>query len=276
MHFCNSGRRCRHGLAALLLAAFLAVLPVRGRAADTAQVDSFTAGNMIFFFYHELGHALVAEFGIPVLGKEEDAVDQLATLLMLESYQADPSAAEYLSAATKGWLVSWEQLNTGKVEDLPMWDEHSLDIQRFYGMVCLMYGADPKAFGDLAKEAGLPDERAANCADEYQAALANWGAVLEPYLLPEDGKRPEGLGGRLALAYADPRDPAYAPMRTALAENGFLDAAVEDINGSIGLPKDIPVSVEECGVENAFWDPQAERIVICYELVQWYAQVPTN
>lgn len=276
MDISNSAPRCRRGLAALLLAALLAVVPVHSRAADTAAVDGFTAGNMIFFFYHELGHALVAEFGIPVLGKEEDAVDQLATLLMIESYRSDPSAAEYLSAAATGWLVSWEQMNTGKVVDLPMWDEHSLDIQRFYGMLCLMYGADPEAFGDLAKEAALPDERAANCADEYQAALANWGAVLEPYLLPEDGKRPEGLAGRLALTYAEPRDPAYAPLRTALAENGFLDAAVDDINGTIALPKDIPVSVEECGEENAFWDPQAERVVICYELVRWYAEVPTN
>jgi len=43
----------------------------------------FVAGNMLFVLNHELGHALVSEMGLPVLGKEEDAVDAFAVLAML-------------------------------------------------------------------------------------------------------------------------------------------------------------------------------------------------
>jgi Putative metallopeptidase len=48
-----------------------------------AQTVEFVAGNLLFVLFHELGHALVSEMGLPVLGKEEDAVDAYAVLAML-------------------------------------------------------------------------------------------------------------------------------------------------------------------------------------------------
>jgi len=39
------------------------------------EAKSFALGNTIFFLFHESGHMLVSEFDLPVLGKEEDAVD---------------------------------------------------------------------------------------------------------------------------------------------------------------------------------------------------------
>src|SRR5262245_22165680 len=35
----------------------------------------FVAGNLIFATVHEVGHMLISEMGLPVLGREEDAAD---------------------------------------------------------------------------------------------------------------------------------------------------------------------------------------------------------
>ena len=49
------------------------------------KVVEFMVGNALFFLFHETGHMLVSEFELPVLGKEEDAVDTLSSLLLLEA-----------------------------------------------------------------------------------------------------------------------------------------------------------------------------------------------
>jgi hypothetical protein len=38
----------------------------------------FVAGNVIFATAHEVGHMLIADLGLPVLGREEDAADAFA------------------------------------------------------------------------------------------------------------------------------------------------------------------------------------------------------
>src|SRR5215475_14136773 len=47
-------------------------------------------------------------------------------------------------------------------------DVHGLDLQRFYNVVCLAWGADPKLYG-FAKDLGkLPEGRPEGCAAEYE------------------------------------------------------------------------------------------------------------
>src|SRR5262249_17238816 len=38
----------------------------------------FIVGNVIFATFHEVGHMVIAEMGLPVLGREEDAADSFA------------------------------------------------------------------------------------------------------------------------------------------------------------------------------------------------------
>jgi hypothetical protein len=50
--------------------------------------------NIILIMHHEIGHALIDQFALPVIGQEEDAVDAFATLMVLETYEepgADPA-----------------------------------------------------------------------------------------------------------------------------------------------------------------------------------------
>ena len=60
-----------------------------------------------------------------------------------------------LAEATKGWFLSArrDQKTGGKVV---YYDEHGLDQQRAYQIVCLMVGSDKDKFKDLARETKLP------------------------------------------------------------------------------------------------------------------------
>ena len=40
-----------------------------------------------FILYHEMGHALVTELGLPITGREEDAVDQFSTYMLMLTHQ---------------------------------------------------------------------------------------------------------------------------------------------------------------------------------------------
>ena len=41
------------------------------------QAEAFAANNSLFFIYHEVGHLLIDQLALPVLGKEEDAADNM-------------------------------------------------------------------------------------------------------------------------------------------------------------------------------------------------------
>jgi Putative metallopeptidase len=57
-----------------------------GRAGAYRQdLTEFVVGNMLFVGFHELGHALVGQLTLPVLGRAEAAADSFATLALLEN-----------------------------------------------------------------------------------------------------------------------------------------------------------------------------------------------
>lgn len=242
-----------------------------------ADVIEFVLGNTVWTLFHEIGHTFVDEYDLPVLGKEEDAVDELATLFLIERYEQERAKPgerppeRHLMAATVGWLTSWDRTGGLEADELPMWDPHRLDIQRFYGMVCLLYGYDPTTFQVIADSARLPAERAETCAYEYSHASATWERVLRPHRLPGDGTRTAEQRGRLTVNFHPASDPALAEMRRDVMVSAAVDHAAAYINRAYGFKQDIPVDFEECGFDNAFWQPDLGRILVCYELLATFA-----
>lgn len=134
---------------------------------------------LVFAFYHELGHALIDIYDLPATGREEDAVDQLATVMLLETWEGEDSELAILSSA------EWFDLDASESEDEPdMADEHALDEQRYYNLVCWIYGSDPEYFSDVADDWELPEARAERCEDEYQRMSHAWDSLLGPHLKP--------------------------------------------------------------------------------------------
>lgn len=149
-----------------------------------SERDDYVSGVLSFVLLHELGHALVNELALPVTGREEDVADQLAVALLLGD--ADTASGQDFadSVAQIGHVASWFQLNaTGEYDMEALADTHALDEQRFYNVMCWLYGAQPAAFTDMVKDGHLPAARAEGCADEYRQILTSWDTLLAPHRL---------------------------------------------------------------------------------------------
>ncbi|MCE9592275.1 MAG: DUF4344 domain-containing metallopeptidase [Planctomycetes bacterium] len=135
-------------------------------------------GAMMFILHHELGHALVDVLSLPVTGKEEDAVDQLACLIMLNGGEDGEKAA-----ASSGEFFRLLQDDDEDDSEKAWWDEHSLGKQRYYNILSWIYGSDPEKYANIVGEDGLPEERAARSVDEYTKMKAAWKKILAPHLI---------------------------------------------------------------------------------------------
>lgn len=130
-----------------------------------------------FVFLHELGHAVVDLFDLPVLGREEDAVDGFATRLLVRGDQ--PRAAL--------WAADfWSRSADANPSAAHFADEHSLNQQRFYNMLCWIYGSDPDNWQPLVDDGWLPEDRAARCPTEWANLNEDWGDLLAPWRCPTD------------------------------------------------------------------------------------------
>ena len=189
---------------------------------------------------------------LPVLGREEDAADTLSVLLIDRFWEEDAAAAMVTAHALAFLLYA----ASGEGDDHSYWATHALDMQRYYNLVCLFYGADPAARGDLAADLELPDERRESCPEEWQMASDSWGAMLEG-LEPQD-RDPQDQGSGLRMAVPEGRDD-YTRI---------VAAEVAAFNAEFGLPMPVKVTVEPCGEANAFYEPEARRIVMCIEYAE--------
>lgn len=141
------------------------------------KVNRRVAGTTVFTFFHELGHTLIEELDLPVTGKEEDTVDEFSTILLSELGQEFAALA---SAIQFGLSGNREMESVS--QDLSFWDEHSLNYQRFYNIICLVYGKSPQEYDVLVENIGIPPERQTTCRIDYNKKLKAWRTLLSPHL----------------------------------------------------------------------------------------------
>jgi Putative metallopeptidase len=136
-------------------------------------------GGTIDVVLHELGHAVFDLDEIPRFGREEDAADQFAALLMLQF--GDKVALTTIKGAYNEYHHSNAvRLRRDQIAPRDEADEHSLDIQRAYNYLCMAYGKNPTLFEGWA--ALLPRMRRDNCADEYKQAEFAFAKTIMPRL----------------------------------------------------------------------------------------------
>lgn len=123
---------------------------------------------------HESAHALISLLKLPITGREEDDADQFSTLLLLHQQDGVRKAL----AVARIYKVMAQM---PRREPTAYWDEHSLDAQRYYDTLCLIYGRDPKENAKLVSSKTLPNERAGLCEEDYLRIESSWKALLKPY-----------------------------------------------------------------------------------------------
>ncbi len=233
----------------------------------------FLTGNLVFTLAHEFGHVVISEFGLPVLGREEDAADNFATLTLVQI--GGSFAHQVMVDAARGLLVlGRDDARTGANEPVKFYDEHGLGPQRAGQIICLLYGSDPPAFEALARRAYLPTERRESCAADFQQMSETWRQLLAPNL----GRAGQSLWQRLFRRGRD-ASPAgimpvtygeapenLKPIRSFLVRLGLLETVRDYAVQNFAFRPGILLEAASCGEPNAWWDPQERKLTLCYEL----------
>jgi hypothetical protein len=137
-------------------------------------------GPTIDVFLHETGHAVFDMLKIPVLGREEDAADLFSAYLMLQLAPDDAhtvlSGVAFLGA-TEAMAAQKENLSLREFAD-----EHGLPAQRYFNVLCLAYGANPKTFADAVTLGRLSKERAEGCEAEYRQFDYAFRRLIAPHV----------------------------------------------------------------------------------------------
>jgi hypothetical protein len=223
----------------------------------------FTLGNTMFVMAHEMGHIVVSELGLPVLGKEEDAADSFAALTALRIRSA--FSERVLVEAAKGWVLSAYR-DKSQGNELAFYDEHGLDLQRAYFVVCLMVGSDPEKFKALAKEAKLPEERQTSCVRDYKNAVWSWELALKPHLRAADQPK-------IAINVSYKDDEKYALQAKVLRDMGLLEAFAAHAADRFAWKQPFSMEARGCGEPNATWNAGTRTMTLCYELAAEFVEL---
>jgi putative metallopeptidase DUF4344 len=157
-----------------LMEHFFKVFKAGGSSDDVAYQKMFDAVR--FVFLHEIGHALIDQYKLPIMGNEEDAADRCSAYINLE--ELGDSGVKAVFAAADAFAIE-SKLTSGR--DRNMADEHLLQEQRFYNSLCMIYGSNTAKYQDILTKGYLPKERAVRCETEYEKTVASWVNLLSPW-----------------------------------------------------------------------------------------------
>ena len=224
----------------------------------------FVSGNMLFVLLHELALASITQLRLPALGRTEDAADSFATLRLIRI--GDDFSHRVLTEAAKGWFLADRRDQKTGVK-VAYYDEHGLNQQRAYQIVCLMVGSDDEKFNDLAKETKLPAERRDSCAGDYSNAAYSWDSVLKPHR-----RSPDQLKTEIDMLYGP------AEGRTAIAQQvardiRLLQMVAEHVVSDFVWPMPLSLQMQTCGVPDARRDVATNKLTLCYELAVEFADL---
>lgn len=149
------------------------------KALKTAIFDS------VFTFFHESGHMLIHQLNLPITGREEDVADQFAAVFLLINDSEDKSMSGEIVMASANLFA----LQSTVPDDSDLQNEHSLNKQRFYNLVCMLYGAAPQKYSRLVAKLDYAESRLNRCQMESESILTAWKRLLQPYLKAQSTDR---------------------------------------------------------------------------------------
>jgi hypothetical protein len=239
---------------------------LRGLSPQTRQQRvEFVVGNMVFVAAHELGHAVISELDLPVLGREEDTADVFAILKALRVVGTE-FAQRILVRATDAWFMSARR-DRRDGEAPTYYQRHGLDEQRAYNIICLMVGSDPVKFKGLADAHELPEDRRRSCGWDYDTAVRSWERVMAPHLRSTDQPKT-----RIDVIYGDAAGTLEVVARS-FREIRFLEHFAEYAAERYLWPAPIVLEMRSCGEANARWTIPTRTLHICYEMVDEFVDL---
>jgi hypothetical protein len=145
---------------------------------DESGAEAVMGGAFEVIALHEVGHAVIDLFSLPVLGREEDAADQISAYLLLTD--SDVETRTYGVAGALWFFRTGRSRFT--LQHLS--DEHGLSQQREVNLACWAYGSNGEEFEWALGAARVSADRSNRCATEYQKLVSAVQRLVGKNLLP--------------------------------------------------------------------------------------------
>ena len=155
-------------------------VPAETTPAGIDPVDTFI-GPFVDTVLHEFAHALFGYLDIPVLGREEDAADQVSAYTYLQL--GGDEAHRLIMGTVYAYMLEVEDTDSPTMEEYA--DEHSTSEQRAINLACMAYGKDPELFEDVIALVGVPQYRVDLCEEEYELYSRAYEKLIAPHVDPE-------------------------------------------------------------------------------------------
>jgi hypothetical protein len=124
-------------------------MPAKTTPAGIEPIDTLV-GPFVDTVLHEFAHALFDYLDIPILGREEDAADQVSAYIYLQLGKTE--ARRLIMGTVYAYMLEVEDTDPPSMAEFA--DEHSTPEQRRFNLLCMAYGADPELFEDVAAWGG--------------------------------------------------------------------------------------------------------------------------
>ena len=178
------------------------------RDTATAKFTDFAKDVTLHVVLHEMAHALVREFDLPILGNEETMADAFATHY-LTTYLPDRAAA-VLKARTTSWMMEAAEVPR---EEWTVRGEHNNDARRAFQVAALAVAAHPTDYHAVAKAAGMTERDITKARDYGNEIHRSWRRTLAPLWMPE------GVLSNEARVVCDEKSPLFDQLRAS----GLID-----------------------------------------------------
>lgn len=238
-------RVARFGIPQLFAAAVLA-LPA---TADEVRVPAFAENVTLHVIAHEIGHALIREFDLPVLASEEALAEDFATLHVMATLP--DRAPDILEARIRSFLV--------QDGDPGLFAEHATDQQRAGRILCLAFGLEPDTYGGLADSLGMDEDARDDCADSAPEIARSWRRVVDDLYLPDSARVNEA-----GLRFDD------APIPLWLSDSDFAGNAWALLS-AFDWHSFIRLEIAECD-GTAQWRRNGRQILVCDAYIARFAE----
>jgi len=207
-------------------------------------LSEYTENVVSHVVLHELGHALIREFDLPILANEEVMADTFATFYVVQN-MPDQSLA-LITARVRSFQA--------EMDEETVFAEHPDDVRRAGQMICLAYGLDPEKFEELARNSGMTGAEAASCRDTASEIGRSWRRLLAPLKRPEGTRVTEfqGIVGE-------------GPWKEAIMSSE-LTSTLHPVIASFDWHSLITLQFDNCDM-GAVWYRNGRRILICDNLI---------
>lgn len=171
------------------------------------EVSQFSRDVILHVVLHEMGHALVREFDLPILGNEETLAEAFATYY-LTSYLPERAEATLLARVTSLMIEAGEVPRA----EWTVAGEHNSDARRAFQIAALSVAVDAGKYASVAAAAGMSESDIRRARDYGTEILRSWRRILRPLRMPDGATSKEAW-----VSYDE------APIFQDLLQDGLAD-----------------------------------------------------